>query len=311
MEVIFNQPIYLWFFLSLPALIIVHFYTLRYAKGHALEFANFAALARVARTPVMSKNLTLLVIRMFTISCIILAVSGTVIWYSGLSSGKDFVLAIDTSSSMLATDYGSNRLEVAKDAALGFLENIPSKTKVGVVSFSGTAYVTQRPTDDTLKIKEAIKSVEIQTVGGTDIGEAIITSSNLVGSEEKGNAVILLTDGRSNIGVQPFEAVNYANDNHISVYTIGIGTEEGGILEGTESVVLTLDEPTLKDIASRTNAEYYRAKTVEELKDAYKEIANVSLQRISLNLTIPLVLIALITSLMDWFLVNTRHRRIP
>lgn len=311
MDLVFNNPIYLWFFLSLPALIIVHFYTLRYAKGHALEFANFAALARVARTPIMSKNLTLLAIRMFTISCIILAVSGTVLWYSGLASGKDFVLAIDTSSSMLATDYNPNRLEVAKEAALGFLDEIPATTKVGVVRFSGTAFVALRPTDDRLRTKNAIKSVEVQAVGGTDLGEAIITSSNLVSSEEKENAVILLTDGRSNIGVQPFEAINYANDNHVSIYTIGVGTEEGGLLEGTESVVLSLDEPTLKEIASRTNAGYYRARTVEELKDAYREIADVSTQRMSFDLTISLVLVALLASLMDWFLVNTKYRRIP
>jgi len=311
MNLIFNNPVYLWFFLSLPALIIVHFYTLRYAKGHALEFANFAALARVARTPVLSKNITLLVMRMFTLSCIILAVSGTVLWYSGLSSGKDFVLAIDTSSSMLAADFEPNRLEVAKISALEFLENIPSKTKVGVVSFSGTAFVALRPTDDFFKIKQAVNSIEVQQVGGTDLGEAIVTSSNLISSEEKENAIILLTDGRDNVGVQPFEAVNYANDNHVNVYTIGVGTEAGGLLEGTEHVVLTLDETTLKEIASRTNGKYYRAKTVGQLNKAYKEIADVSIQKVSLELTMPLILIALLASLIDWFLINTKHRRIP
>jgi len=311
MDLVFNSPVYLWFFLSLPALIVVHFYTLRYAKGHALEFANFAALARVARTPVLSKNITLLVMRMFTLSCIILAVSGAVFWYSGLSSGKDFVLAIDTSSSMLAADFEPNRLEVAKSSALEFLEKIPPKTKVGVVSFSGTAFVALRPSDDFFKVKQAVNSIEVQQVGGTDLGEAIVTSSNLVSSEEKENAVILLTDGRSNVGLQPFEAVNYANDNHVSVYTIGVGTEAGGLLEGTEHVVLTLDETTLKEIASRTNAQYFKAETVEELKDAYKEIANVSVQKISLELTMPLILIALLASLIDWFLINTKHRRIP
>lgn len=311
MNIVFNQPVYLWFFLSLPALIIVHFYTLRYAKGHALEFANFAALARVAKTPVLSKNLTLLVIRMFTLSCIILAVSGTIVWYSGMSTGKDFVLAIDASSSMLATDYEPTRLEVAKDTALKFLEKVPEKTRIGVVRFSGTAFVALRPTEDMLKVKDAIQSVEVQQVGGTDLGEAIITSSNLVSSEDKENSVILLTDGRSNIGIEPFEAINYANDNHVSIYAIGVGTEEGGLLEGTENVILSLDEPTLKEIATRTNGKYYRAKTVEELNKAYEEIANVTLQRVSLNLTPPLILIALLASLTDWFLVNIRHRRIP
>lgn len=310
-DLVFGNPVYLWFFLSLPALIVVHFYTLRYAKGHAFEFANFAALARVARVPVISKNLTLLVIRMFTLSCIILAVSGTIVWYSGLSSGRDFVLAVDVSSSMLASDYEPNRLEAAKAAALSFLDNVPAQTRVGVVNFAGTAFVALRPTDDFLKVKDAVNALEVQRVGGTDIGEAIVTSSNLVSSEDKGNVVILLTDGRSNVGVAPFEAVNYANDNHVAVYTIGVGTEKGGVLEGVESVVLSLDEPILQEIASRTSAKYYRAENADELSKAYKEIADVSVQSISLDLTIPLVLVALLASLTDWFLVNTRYRRIP
>jgi len=310
-SVIFTHPVYLWFFLSLPVLIIIHFYSLRYARGHALEFANFAALARVAKTPVVSKNLTLLTMRMFTLSCVILAVSGTVVWYSGLSTGKDFVLAIDTSSSMLSTDYAPTRLESAKQAAITFLDEIPPNTKVGVVSFAGTAFISLRPTSDFSKVREAINALEVQKIGGTDLGEAIVTSSNLVSSEAKSNAVILLTDGRSNVGIEPFEAINYANDNHINIYTIGVGTVEGGLLEGSEKVVLSLDEDSLKEIASRTSGSYYSADTAEKLRSAYKEVANVSSQDVSFNMTIPLILVALIALLTDWFLVNTRYRRIP
>lgn len=310
MEVMFEHAIYLWFFLSLPLLIIVHFFTLRYAQGKSLEFANFAALARVARTPLLSKNLTLLVIRMFTLSCIVLAVAGTTIWYSGLAAQSDFVLALDTSSSMLADDYTPNRLGAAKKAATDFINGLPERTKVGLVSFAGTAFVLQRPTEDFLKLKDKIDTLEIQTVGGTDIGEAIITAANLISTEKEGNAVVLLTDGRSNVGIQPFEAANYANDNHVTLYTIGVGTEEGGAIEGT-SLVLSLDEESLKDMAARTGGQYFRAKTEEELKEAYEEITKASIKEISWTLTSSLILLALLASLLDWFLVNTRYRRIP
>ncbi len=311
-EIVINNPQYLWFFLCLPLLIIVHFYTLRYAKGYALEFANFAALARVAKTPILSKNITLLIARMISLSCIVLAISGTTIWFEGPSTGKDYVLAIDISSSMLAQDYYPTRLSVAKDAAKGFLDELPPRTKVGLVSFAGTSFILMKPTNKLEDVREAIDSIAVQKAGGTDLGEAIVTSTNVLSQSDKEQAIILLTDGRTNVGIQPFEAINYANAHHVNVYTIGVGTPKGGTIEGIKDVVvLSLDELTLKEIAEKTNGAYFKVENPEELKEAYRSIAKVTIQKQSIDLTLILIIVALVISLIDWFLLNTKYRRIP
>jgi len=152
-EITFGNPIYLWFFLSIPALAIVHLIGLKLIKRRALEFGNFAALERVAKRPFIPKNYILLGIRIATLSFLILAISGTTFWYFGRSSDFDFVLAIDASSSMLAGDFLPSRLNAAVETAKDFVDSISSRAKVGVVSFAGTSFVEQAPTEDFSKVK--------------------------------------------------------------------------------------------------------------------------------------------------------------
>ncbi|MDP7323043.1 MAG: hypothetical protein QF729_03810, partial [Candidatus Woesearchaeota archaeon] len=96
----------------------------------------------------------------------------------------------------------------------------------------------------------------------------------------------------------------------VTVHTIGIGTEEGGTIPETD-VISKLYEEELKKIASSTNGNYYRATDKEILEKAYGEIVSSTERKISFNLTIPLMLLALISLFLDWGLVNTRYGIIP
>tara|TARA_Y100000031_G_scaffold150817_1_gene190868 strand:- start:1019 stop:1954 length:936 start_codon:yes stop_codon:yes gene_type:complete len=309
-ELTFTNPVYLWFFLSIPALGVMHYVGIKLTRVRAIEFANFAALKRVAKNPFLPKNYILLLLRILTLSFLILAISGTVLWYFGKSSDFDFILAIDSSSSMLAGDFLPSRLNVAVETAKNFLGSISSKAKIGIVSFAGTSFVEQKPTDDFSEVIAGLDKISIKTVGGTDLGEAIITSSNLLLEGDKAKVVILITDGRSNVGVPIQQAIDYANSNYITVHTIGIGTEEGGILPETD-IVLKLDEEELKSIAASTNGVYYRAADKEALEKTYDEIISSTEEKISVNLSIPFMLLALILLFLDWGLINTKYGIIP
>lgn len=310
MEITFTNPIYLWGFLAVPVLIVLYFFSLKYSKSVSLKFANFIALSRVAGTIGESSNISVLLIRIFVLICIILSISGMTIWYLGPSASKDYVLAIDSSASMAGVDdLKPNRLEAVKSAAENFISDMPFNSYVGVVSFSGTSFVEQTLTQEKSLAREAVKGIKLNIIGGTDLGNAIITSTNLLMNGKKARAIVLLTDGRSNIGISDETAILYANNNHVVVNTIGIGAKE---TIGNDSLYLGVEEEELKKIANMTSGNYYYVKDSEDLKNVYSEIVkNPTIGKNPIELAFPLLLIALVFLLIDWVLGNTIYKRLP
>lgn len=312
MEITFNNPIYLWFLVSIPFLILTHFFTLKYVKRRAMRFANFEAISRVTGGQALSKNYTLLCIRMFTLLFLILSAAGTILWYRGQSSDYNYVLTIDASGSMLADDIKPNRLEAAKDAAVLFVDNLKARAKIGVVSFSGVGSVEQKLIEDYTATKETIRNIQIKTIHGTAIGDALVASSNILVTEDKAKLIILLTDGRENIASEEelSKVIGYLKNEHVTVNTVGIGTSAGGVLPGID-MVSTLDEEFLTRVAEATGGNYYRAESKEELEDVYKVMASSTEADLPVKLSIPLMLAALAFLFLEWGLINTKYRTIP
>jgi len=88
-------------------------------------------------------------------------------------------------------------------------------------------------------------------------------------------AIILLTDGRRTIGPDPLDAAKMAADHGVRVYTVGFGTAEGASVgfEGW-SIFMRFDEETLRSIADITRAEYFHAKSANDLKKVYADLGS-------------------------------------
>jgi len=310
MEIIITNPRLLWFLITIPLLIIMHFLSLKFIRKRTIEFANYKALERVAKKAPATTNYILLSVRLIAVLLLVFAVAGTVIWYEGQSSDYDFVLVIDASSSMLIKDFEPNRMESAKENGNRFIDIIPEGTEVGIISFAGTSFVKQRLTKDYSMAKNALDSIVVKPVGGTNLGEAIITASNLFVNEEKSKMIVLLTDGRSTTGIPVEEAIDYANMNNIVIHTIGIGTEEGGLLD-LANVTLSIDEVELLKIANSTTGDFYPATDSEELSNAFSRISTTSKRKIRLDMVPIFMVIALIALLIEWILINTRYITLP
>lgn len=310
----FANPENLWFSLVIPILILIHFITLRYTKQKAFKFANYEAIERISGGVVLAKNITLLIMRVFAATCFILAASGIILNYTGEGTTMKFVLAIDASSSMTAADMAPSRLAAAKTAAKIFVDEVGARARAGVISFSGTSFIHEPITDNAAAVRSAIDSIRILAIGGTDIGEAIVTAANMFESDavnsDAGKSLIILTDGRSNVGIAVDKAIDYANAANIAVFTIGVGTPEGGLLQGT-NVTLKIDEATLQNIAEQTGGRYYKAESGDQLMQAYRDIAIVSETKVSLHLATAFLLIGLILLTIEWSLLNTKYRTLP
>ncbi len=314
----FDNPIYLWYLLSIPLLIYTHFYLLRHSKMRAIKFANFEALKRVTGEKLITKNIIILIIRVLILSCVIIAASGAVFWYEGRVNENDFVIAIDISASMGAQDVPPTRIEAAKQTAINFVNNLRSKSSIGVVSFSGTTFIDTVLIDNKDSLRKTIENIELAKTGGTDIAGAIITSTNILLNSKKGKTIVLITDGSNTVGAFIDESVensiDYAVNNHVVVHTIGVGSETGpiGYLPEFYNISAVYNEDTLKQISNSTGGYYFKAMNKEALEQAYKDISEAAKKGIiPLKLSYSLMLIALLLLFIEWGLISTRFRRIP
>ncbi len=306
MILIFSKPVYLSLFAVIPILIFLHFIMLKRKRRDAIKFANFEALSRVQGIDLLSKNIVILILTILIISAIILAAAGSSAKITMETSSTSFVLAVDASRSMEATDFTPNRLEIAKETATDFVNTLPFGTKIGLLSFSGNAFIESDMTNDRLLLKEKLRAIPLSSIGGTDIYEAVLTGSNMLKSEQT-RSIIILSDGQINVGTID-DAIFYAQDNLVVVHTIGIGTEQGG---ETFYGLSKLDEDALKALAHNTGGSYFQASNKAEISEAFKQISEIKRQPVLIDLTSYLILFAGALACIQYILFNTKFRIIP
>ncbi|MCF7901114.1 VWA domain-containing protein [Candidatus Woesearchaeota archaeon] len=301
MYIQFENPVYLWFLLSIPLFIITHFWFLKTSRSKAINFANFEALRRISGGKLLTKNMTHLVVRILVMFCLITAAAGTTLWYKGMGNDVNFVIAIDSSASMTSEDVRPNRLEAAKEYMNIFVDELDSTTKLGLVSFAGSTTVEQTLTDKKNDFVIALESIKISSTGGTDIPGAIITSSNLLLAEpEKGKTILLISDGVNTLGAfisdSVDQAIKYAKNNQVTINTIGLGTNTGpiGYLPNYYNLSSRYDSDVLKTIAEETEGSYIYVSNTDELRQAYQQFSNKKTEKyLPIDLTMVGLLIGL------------------
>jgi len=305
MEISFLYPRYLFFLFLIPLFIFIHFATLKASRSTALKFANFDAIARIKGVDFFSKNIIILSISVLIVFLLIMAVSGLTYHTVVNTSSYSFVIAVDASQSMEANDVAPDRMSAAKKAAGDFIDSLPFGTRVGVVSFSGNALIEQDVTDSKSLVRGAIDNIGISSIGGTDIIEAVITSTNLLKGEDS-KAIILLSDGQINVGGTD-EVIQYANKNDVVIHTIAIGTEEGG---ATSYGISKADLDTLEALSYNTDGASFMATDVNEIYDSFNNAITLSDKKISINLSVYLLVACIILFSLEYFLINGRYRRL-
>ncbi len=209
----------------------------------------------------------------------------------------DIVLCLDTSMSMSALDFDpQNRLDQAKKAADEFISK-RLYDRIGLVVFGGRAIVQCPLTLDHETLRDFLKTIPMNATqtDGTAIGTALAASANLLSqSEAKTKIVILLTDGRSNVGnIDPVTAANAAKDLGIKIYAIGTAVPGGGVVPVEDPVfgkrlvqmAEDLDETTLLEISRVTNAKYFRVTSAKRFKEIYNEIDAMEKTKIDIEST--------------------------
>ena len=293
---IFANPSYIYLLLLLIPLIGWYFWKMRKNQASVEMSSSQAFDAPKAVTAKVYLRHVPFVLRMIAIALVIVILArpqSTNSWQNSSTEGIDIMMAIDISSSMLAQDLRPNRLEAAKNVAAAFINGRPNDN-IGLVVFSAESFTQCPLTTDHAILLNLFKNIQSGMIeDGTAIGLGLANAvSRIKDSQAKSKVIILLTDGSNNRGeIAPVTAAEIAKTFGIRVYTIGVGTKgeapypfrlPGGMIQ-TQMIPVDIDEPTLKQIATTTGGQYFRATDNASLKEIYSEIDQMEKTKISVR----------------------------
>ena len=269
----FGQPLWFWGFAFLPLLIVLYARNESRRSKLLQQLVAARLLGRLAGT--VSLRLRRLRFALFLLGLAALLVSLAqprygYTWEQSKRQGRDILIAIDCSRSMLATDLAPSRLGRAKLATQDLISQLQGD-RVGLIAFAGTAFLQAPLTIDYGAVLDSLNELDTNIIprGGTNIAAAITEADAAFGKGESDNrCLIIMTDGEE----LESDAVTAAaaQKDHMRIFTVGLGSADGSIIpvpgenggtefvkdENGQIVKSRLDEDRLRKIAESTGGFY-------------------------------------------------------
>lgn len=275
-----------WWFLLLvvvAAIVVGYVAVQRMRHKRTMRFTNLALLERVVPNRQGWIRHVPAVVLVIALMLLTTAMAGPTAEQRVPRNRATVMLVIDVSLSMEATDVRPTRLRAAQDAAKEFATGLTPGINLGLIAFAGTATVLVSPTTDRAGVAKAIDNLRLAE--STATGEAIFAALQSIegfaqvisGAEGAPPArIVLMTDGKQTVptddGDDPrgaFTAARAAKDQKIPVSTISFGTTNGEVVIDNKSQPVPVDDESMKEIASLSGGEFYKAATADQLRKVY------------------------------------------
>ncbi len=285
-------------------------------KKRATYFGNIKTLEKVHGFKRFDINPIILISKIIIITLLFLIATGALeIIKISPTTNTDYVIVIDSSSSMANTDLKPNRLEAAKNIASEWLNLLSNNTRVGLVVFSDSIDKYKELTFNKKEIENEIKNIQINySKTGTNLNFALNTAFRILNESKKNKTVFLLTDGTENISQ---ETIRNAQVNGIKIYSFGLGAktneetlkqiaelkrelgEDVNISEYYDP--LEFDFKILQQLSEKTNGEAFKINDEKELYNTIKQ-STLEKQSIKLNTTYYVVLLLILLLIFEFIL---------
>ena len=321
----FQYPIWLW--CGAAALAIIAAFNIwagRRRKAALAQFASERLLPELSRTVSNTKlflKKLLFALGVFAVFVAIARPQWGYRWEETKTRGIDIVFAIDTSKSMLAEDVKPNRLERAKLAVLD-LVNVLASDKIGLVAFSGQAFLQCPLTLDYDAFRMSLEAIDTEVIqrGGTNIAAAISEAEVAFADTTNKKIVILISDGEE-LESSALEKAREAAKDGVVIYTLGAGGAKGQPIpvrddsgrlvqlrdDSGNIVTSKLNEETLTEVAKATGG-FYEPLSADGMDIIYNEglkkipqeelssrMRRLAIERFQIPISIAIILLALET----------------
>jgi Ca-activated chloride channel family protein len=290
----FEWPWALALLLIVPVLAGLYIWMQSRRSQYALRYASVSLVAQAVGSGPGVKRHIPAALYLLAITAMVIALARPEATIPVPQNSGTVMLVIDVSGSMFAQDVEPNRMEATKEAVEDFVGKQPSGVKIGVVSFSDFAALVAPPSNERRPVVDAIRRLRPQR--GTNIGAGLQVALDAIYEDQADGdpivssgptptpsanrpntppaSIVLMSDGQSNTGPDPVEVAQEAVAAGIKVYTVGIGTPEGTVLQIQGRNVFTrLDEESLRAIAEQTDGRYFNAQDEKDLREIYDDLS--------------------------------------
>lgn len=330
-DIQFAEKHWFWLMVLLPVMTVWYVFRIKKHEGE-FNFSSITLFNKIKTSPKAKLRHSLFILRLFAIALIIAALArpqSRSSWKDSKTEGIDILLSLDVSLSMLAKDFKPNRMDVAKDVMIDFIDARPND-RIGMVIFGGVAFTQCPLTSDHKVLKNMFPQVKAGSLDqGTAIGLGLATAvARIKDSKAKSKVIVFVSDGVNNVGeVAPLTAGDLAKSYGVRVYCIGVGSK-GKALQPVaiyapgeyeyDYVDVDIDEKTMTQISEMTGGKYFRATDKESLINIYKEIdkmeKTITSEKSFTNKAehfLPLALAAAILLLLEFILRFTFFKAVP
>lgn len=202
-----------------------------------------------------------------------------------VQEGRDLIVLLDVSRSMLAQDIRPNRLEFAKLKIRSLLDKLTVE-RLGLILFSGSAFVQCPLTGDRAAFLMFLENVDAEAIssGTTSIGSALNRAVDVFENapERKNKLILLITDGED-FSLNINEAKQRALKDQVILFALGVGTKQGAPIPIIDPMgkqvghemdaqgnihLSALNETMLKDICKTLQGTYFKAEYQDDDLDS-------------------------------------------
>jgi Ca-activated chloride channel homolog len=274
----FSSPLWLAGLALIPLALGLLALSRRRTRHYAVRFPAVSTLAVAAGSAPSWRRRIPAGLLLLALATLVVALARPHVSYRAAADQASTMLVTDHSGSMAASDVQPTRLAAAIDAANTFIDQLPSAVRVGAVAFSSSADAVQAPATNHSAARSII---DTQSAGGaTATGDALQLALQLLhGGDRKHppSAIVLLSDGAANAGLDAAAVARQAGQERIPIYTVALGTP-GGTLSNPDPLGPPLNVPPdpqlMQQIARVSGGRAFNAQSAGELSSIYRRLGS-------------------------------------